>query len=62
VDAFLANTSWDQTWGRMNELIEDVITARRAATVPPPALAAAATQRARAAGHMASASSFVTRD
>jgi UDP-galactopyranose mutase len=30
VDAFLAQTSWDQTWGRMAELIEDVITARRA--------------------------------
>jgi UDP-galactopyranose mutase len=30
VDAFLAQTSWDRTWGRMNELIEDTVTARRA--------------------------------
>ena len=28
VDAFLAETSWDRTWGRMSELIEDVITLR----------------------------------
>ncbi|HMF55351.1 MAG TPA: glycosyltransferase family 1 protein [Pyrinomonadaceae bacterium] len=30
VDAFLARTSWDRTWGRMNELIEDIVEARRA--------------------------------
>jgi hypothetical protein len=29
VDAFLAETSWDHTWGRMCELIEDVITLKR---------------------------------
>jgi UDP-galactopyranose mutase len=29
VDAFLSQTSWDRTWGRMSELIEDVVTARR---------------------------------
>jgi glycosyltransferase involved in cell wall biosynthesis len=29
VDAFLAETSWDRTWGRMSELIEDVITLKR---------------------------------
>lgn len=29
VDAFLAQTSWDRTWGRMAELIEDVVEARR---------------------------------
>jgi UDP-galactopyranose mutase len=29
VDAFLSQTSWDRTWGRMSELIEDVIAARR---------------------------------
>jgi UDP-galactopyranose mutase len=28
VDAFLAETSWDRTWGRMSELIEDVVTLR----------------------------------
>jgi UDP-galactopyranose mutase len=29
VDAFLSQTSWDHTWGRMSELIEDVVIARR---------------------------------
>jgi UDP-galactopyranose mutase len=29
VDEFLAQTSWDRTWGRMAELIEDVVEARR---------------------------------
>lgn len=29
VDAFLAQTSWDMTWGRMNELITDAVEARR---------------------------------
>ena len=28
VDAFLAQTSWDRTWGRMAELIEDVVNQR----------------------------------
>jgi UDP-galactopyranose mutase len=51
VDAFLEQTSWDQTWGRMNELIGDVIAARRSS--PRLALAASAT---------ASVSSFVTGD
>ncbi len=27
-DAFLSQTSWDRTWGRMAELIEDVLDAR----------------------------------
>lgn len=31
VDAFLAQTSWDLTWSRMTELIEDAIDARRGA-------------------------------
>lgn len=56
VDAFLTQTSWDQTWGRMNELIEDVITSRRA--LAQPTLAA----RAARAGGAASAASFVTGD
>jgi UDP-galactopyranose mutase len=30
VDAFLSQTSWDRTWKRMTELIEDVVTASRA--------------------------------
>jgi UDP-galactopyranose mutase len=54
VDAFLSQTSWDQTWGRMNELIEDVITARRAPRKP--ALAA------RSAHAGVSAVSYVTGD
>jgi UDP-galactopyranose mutase len=29
VDAFLSQTSWDRTWGRMSELIEDVVGAAR---------------------------------
>jgi len=41
VDAHLSQTSWDQTWGRMAELIEDVIASRRAASIiTQPALAA----------------------
>jgi UDP-galactopyranose mutase len=31
-DSFLSQTSWDRTWGRMSELIEDVITMRRRRT------------------------------
>jgi UDP-galactopyranose mutase len=30
-DAFLSQTSWDRTWRRMADLIEDVVTERRAA-------------------------------
>ncbi|MDT4895033.1 MAG: UDP-galactopyranose mutase [Acidobacteriota bacterium] len=57
VDTFLAQTSWDQTWGRMNELIEDAIAARRAAKKrAQPALA---TSAARAG---VSAASYVTGD
>jgi UDP-galactopyranose mutase len=57
-DAFLAQTSWDQTWGRMAELIEDVITSRRRASTRSvrPALASSAAH----AG--ASTYSFVTGD
>jgi UDP-galactopyranose mutase len=33
VDDFLSQTSWDRTWKRMSELIEDVITARSAPLV-----------------------------
>jgi UDP-galactopyranose mutase len=44
VDAFLSQTSWDQTWGRMAELIEDVVTSRRRASTRSvrPALASSA--------------------
>jgi UDP-galactopyranose mutase len=54
VDAFLAQTSWDQTWGRMNELIEDVMMARRAPARPAFA--------AKAAHAGVPAMSFVTGD
>jgi UDP-galactopyranose mutase len=56
VDSFLAQTSWDQTWGRMNELIEDVAARRASSKKAVPALAASAVR----AG--ASAASFVTGD
>jgi UDP-galactopyranose mutase len=43
VDAFLSQTSWDRTWGRMNELIEDVVAAaRRRPTVSRAAVDSAA--------------------
>jgi UDP-galactopyranose mutase len=50
VDAFLSQTSWDRTWRRMSELIEDVVNERREALSPKPMLikAAAATASARA--------------
>ncbi len=42
VDAFLAQTSWDRTWRRMSDLIEDVVTARKTSAVTAqPALAKA---------------------
>jgi Glycosyl transferases group 1 len=57
VDAFLAQTSWDQTWGRMAELIEDVVTARHASRKHArPAISATA---ARAGAY---ATSYVTGD
>jgi UDP-galactopyranose mutase len=47
VDALLSQTSWDITWRRMSELIEDVVSARKASSksVPP----AVIKSRARAA-------------
>jgi UDP-galactopyranose mutase len=39
VDAFLSRTSWDRTWGRMSELIEDVVAAARRRAVAPHATA-----------------------
>lgn len=59
VDGFLAQTSWDQTWGRMNELIADVVASRLVSrTKAVPALAASAAR----AGASAAAASFVTGD
>jgi UDP-galactopyranose mutase len=57
VDAFLSQTSWDQTWGRMAELIEDVVTTRRASLLQRPMTLAAS-----AASAGVSASNFVTGD
>jgi UDP-galactopyranose mutase len=51
VDAFLSQTSWDRTWKRMTELIEDVITVRRAdlaARVQPAVIKSAAVASASA--------------
>lgn len=64
VDAFLSQTSWDRTWKRMTELIEDVISARRASTASraqQQQQAAIKTTTARAAS-ASSAQSFVTGD
>ncbi|HEY0323901.1 MAG TPA: glycosyltransferase family 1 protein [Pyrinomonadaceae bacterium] len=47
VDDFLALNSWDQTWGRMAELIEDVTSARSASTtLVRPVLAASSVRSA----------------
>ncbi len=35
VDALLSQTSWSRTWGRMAELLEDVIHRRNQAQYPP---------------------------
>lgn len=42
VDDFLSETSWDQTWGRMRELIEDVVASRSFAARQSVALKSAA--------------------
>ncbi|MBV9209046.1 MAG: glycosyltransferase family 1 protein [Acidobacteria bacterium] len=55
VDAFLSQTSWDRTWRRMADLIDDVVTLRRA---PRPAMVKAAA----AASASSSRQSFVTGD
>ena len=46
VDPFLAQTSWDETWGRMAELIDDVVTARRPSRKPAQPTMAASAARA----------------
>jgi glycosyltransferase involved in cell wall biosynthesis len=33
VDAFLSQTSWDRTWNRMSQLIQNILDARRSSTV-----------------------------
>ena len=52
VDAFLSQTSWDQTWGRMAELIEDVVTARRGTHLAQRALAAGASRTVSVQGYV----------
>ncbi|HEY6188198.1 MAG TPA: glycosyltransferase family 1 protein [Pyrinomonadaceae bacterium] len=64
VDAFLSQTSWDRTWKRMTELIEDVVSVRRVNTgggqrAQQPAVIKPTTARAATAS---SVSSFVTGD
>lgn len=57
VDAFLAETSWDRTWRRMSELIEDVIYERREMRAVP------VTSKARAtSARAASMGNYVTGD
>ena len=51
VDALLSQTSWDRTWARMSELIDEVVASRRVASTP-----AAAAGRALAARTSAAAS------
>lgn len=58
VDAYLSQTSWDRTWKRMTELIEDVVTARQASAVRVTAQPDVIKTAARAA----TASSFATGD
>ena len=59
VDAFLSQTSWDRTWARMTELIENVIAAKLA-SMPSAQQTAVKQMAARAAA--AATSSFVTGD
>ena len=62
VDAFLSQTSWDRTWGRMRELIEDVVAARRSNISTQQQPAATINSLSRAATRASSASNFVAGD
>ena len=62
VDAFLAQTSWDRTWGRMNELIDDVVTARRVSRAHELTTQTRQPSAARPAARAASAGSYATGD
>jgi UDP-galactopyranose mutase len=63
VDAFLAEISWDRTWGRMSELIEDVITLKRLSRLNGAKKVVASGRRAQpAAARAASASNYATGD
>jgi UDP-galactopyranose mutase len=60
VDAFLAETSWERTWGRMSELIEDVVSGRR--FVKADAAVASATRKMGTSSHAATAGGYMTGD
>jgi UDP-galactopyranose mutase len=50
-DEFLSQTSWDRTWGRMAELIEDAVSARRTLLTAGQAMTKAAAQGAAAVSY-----------
>jgi glycosyltransferase involved in cell wall biosynthesis len=59
VDAFLAQSSWDETWARMSRLIDEAVASRQAAVAKAARAASAGTGRAAAgaaAGAQAAAS------
>jgi UDP-galactopyranose mutase len=60
VDAFLSQTSWDRTWGRMKELIDDVAARHRASQTPAQKTAPASVIKP--AARAAAASSYVSGD
>jgi UDP-galactopyranose mutase len=62
VDAFLAETSWDRTWGRMSELIEDVVTDKHAARSSAAAGMAAMTGKGATVTRTAAAGNYATGD
>jgi glycosyltransferase involved in cell wall biosynthesis len=68
VDAFLSQTSWDRTWKRMTDLIEDVVTARRSSlrqettAQAQPALIKTARAGGGSATSTAAAASYVSGD
>jgi UDP-galactopyranose mutase len=62
VDAFLSQTSWDRTWKRMSELIEDVITSRHASSISRPLTAIARPAVAAVASVSSRSSRYVTGD
>jgi UDP-galactopyranose mutase len=64
IDAFLSQTSWDRTWKRMTELIEDVVMARSASSITEArsAIVKSATAAAAGGARAATASGFVSGD
>jgi hypothetical protein len=64
IDAYLSQTSWDRTWKRMTELIEDVVMARSNSLIPQaqPAIVKSATAAVAVGARVATASGFVSGD